>query len=261
MTENASVNQTRITYIGGPTALIEIGKLRFITDPTFDPTGTEFPRYKKLAGPALDMEQVGKVHAVLLSHDQHPDNLDNAGRAFLKQAERVLTTRAGARRLGGNAVGLDPWQAIDLDAGDGNRIKVTATPARHGPEGSESVTGDVTGFVLSWDGQKNGVLYISGDTVWYEGVAQVRREFTVGTALLHLGAVEIQSSGLGRQTMSGEDAARAARALNIRTLIPIHYEGWTHYRESRDEINRAFVQAGIDQVIWLQPGRAQVIDS
>jgi L-ascorbate metabolism protein UlaG (beta-lactamase superfamily) len=262
MTEKTGVDQMRITYIGGPTALIEIGRLRVITDPTFDPAGTEFPRYKKLAAPALDANQVGIVDAVLLSHDQHPDNLDSAGRAFLKRAGQVLTTSAGARRLGGNAVGLDPWQAIELDARDGRQITVTATPARHGPEGSESVTGDVVGFVLSWDQQKNGVLYISGDTVWYDGVAQVGRKFAVGTALLHMGAVQIESLGLSQLTMSAEDAARAARALHVRRLIPIHYQGWTHYRESRAEIHRAFVEAGVDQqALWLEPGEPRVIDS
>lgn len=31
-----------ITHIGGPTALIEIGSLRILTDPTFDPAGTRY---------------------------------------------------------------------------------------------------------------------------------------------------------------------------------------------------------------------------
>jgi L-ascorbate metabolism protein UlaG (beta-lactamase superfamily) len=33
----------RITYIGGPTALIEFGGLRLLTDPTFDPAGSTYP--------------------------------------------------------------------------------------------------------------------------------------------------------------------------------------------------------------------------
>lgn len=32
-----------ITYIGGPTALLEMRGLRFLTDPTFDLAGTEYP--------------------------------------------------------------------------------------------------------------------------------------------------------------------------------------------------------------------------
>ncbi len=36
--------QTTITYLGGPTYLIEIGSFRFLSDPGFDPEGNAFPR-------------------------------------------------------------------------------------------------------------------------------------------------------------------------------------------------------------------------
>ena len=92
-----------ITLIGGPTALIEAGGFRFLTDPTFDPAGGDYamPRVtlRKTAGPMLSADAVGPIDVVLLSHDQHADNLDRAGREFLPKAGRVLTTVAGAERL------------------------------------------------------------------------------------------------------------------------------------------------------------------
>src|SRR5216117_1907129 len=93
-----------ITLIGGPTALIEIDGFRLLTDPTFDAPGAyQLPHVKleKLTGPAFSAEKIGEVDAVLLSHDQHADNLDHSGRDFLEAAKRVLTTEAGAKRLGG----------------------------------------------------------------------------------------------------------------------------------------------------------------
>src|SRR5204863_4866711 len=93
-----------ITLVGGPTALIEIDGFRLLTDPTFDGPGAyQLPHVKleKLSGPALNAEDIGYVDAVLLSHDQHSDNLDHSGKDFLRQAKRVLTTEAGAKRLGG----------------------------------------------------------------------------------------------------------------------------------------------------------------
>src|SRR5437868_4115072 len=93
-----------LTLIGGPTVLIEIGGLRLLTDPTFDAPG-DYPSgsvtLRKLTGPALHPGDIGPIDAVLLSHDQHFDNLDHAGRAFLPQAKKTLTTPAGAQRLGG----------------------------------------------------------------------------------------------------------------------------------------------------------------
>jgi L-ascorbate metabolism protein UlaG (beta-lactamase superfamily) len=103
----------RVTYVGGPTGLLELGGLRLLTDPTFDPVGSEYPTpvyvLRKTQGPALDPATLGPIDIVLLSHDHHFDNLDHAGRRALATAGLVLTTLAGADRLGGNAIGLTPW--------------------------------------------------------------------------------------------------------------------------------------------------------
>ena len=86
-----------ITLIGGPTALILAGGFRFLTDPTFDPPGDYVLPHvtlRKTLGPALPADGIGQVDVVLLSHDQHADSLDRAGRAFLPKARHVLTTVA-----------------------------------------------------------------------------------------------------------------------------------------------------------------------
>jgi L-ascorbate metabolism protein UlaG (beta-lactamase superfamily) len=147
------MSELTITLIGGPTALIEVGGFRLLTDPTFDGPGEyRLPHVtlKKTSRPALTAQDIGHVDAVLLSHDQHSDNLDNSGKGFLAQADRVLTTVAGAKRLGGGIEGLQPWDMAQLTKPDGRAITVTATPARHGPAGIEPLSGDVIGFVLSF---------------------------------------------------------------------------------------------------------------
>ena len=79
-----------ITLIGGPTALLEIDGVRIVTDPTFDAPGSyQLPHVtlEKLEGPALTADSVGEIDAVLLSHDQHADNLDHSGKEFLAKAK------------------------------------------------------------------------------------------------------------------------------------------------------------------------------
>ena len=73
-----------ITHIGGPTTLIEIGGWRLLTDPTFDSPGRRYTfgwgsASRKLHGPSIPAADIGRIDAVLLSHDHHADNLDDAG--------------------------------------------------------------------------------------------------------------------------------------------------------------------------------------
>lgn len=235
-----------ITYIGGPTALLELGGLRLLTDPTFDPAGATYPTgpytLHKTQGPALPPDALGHLDAVLLSHDHHWDNLDRAGRALLERVGAVLTTPAGAERLGGRARGLAPWQSIDLPTPAGAVVRVTGTPARHGPVDGDR--GPVTGFVLT-TAATPGAVYLSGDTVWCEGVAEVARRFPVRTALLFLGAARVMEVGPAHLTFTAEEAVEAARAFADALIIPLHYEGWAHFTESRPAIARAFAAAGL----------------
>ncbi|WP_326574135.1 MBL fold metallo-hydrolase [Streptomyces sp. NBC_00481] len=254
----------RLTHIGGPTTLIEIGGLRLLTDPTFDPPGRRYAfgwgtSSRKTAGPALSAAELPPVDAVLLTHDHHGDNLDDAGRALLPGTETVLTTPSGARRLGGNARGLAPWDTWKLSSCDGTTVEVTATPARHGPPLSRPVVGEVTGFALGWPGQRYGVLWISGDTVLFEGVREVGRRLTVGTALLHLGGVGFPVTGPLRYTMTAAEAVSVCRLLRPRTVVPVHYEGWSHFREARAAVERTLSEAPAavrDVFRWLPMGTA-----
>jgi L-ascorbate metabolism protein UlaG (beta-lactamase superfamily) len=239
--------EIQLTYIGGPTLMIQFGGLRILTDPTFDPPGGEYTTgpvtLHKLSGPAVTPESLGPIDLVLLSHDHHFDNLDHAGRALLPRVSRVLTTPEGAARLGGNAVGLAPWQSVDVAASPGRTVRITGTPARHGPAGMNR--GPVTGFVLDSPGAPGGPIYVSGDTVWYEGVEEVARRFRICTAILFMGAARVDAVGPSNLTMTAEEAIQAARAFEEATIIPIHFEGWAHFSESRNEIQSAFEQASL----------------
>ena len=249
----------KVTHIGGPTALIEIGGWRLLTDPTFDEPGRRYSfgwgtSSRKVAGPAIPRSELGSIDAVLLTHDHHDDNLDDAGRALLPSAGVVVTTASGARRLGGGAVGLTPWETTRLEAPGKSTIEITATPCRHGPPLSHPLVGDVIGFALAWDG--NGV-WITGDTVLYDGIRSVADRLEIATVLLHLGGVRFPVTGPLRYTMTARDAVELCRLIRPRAMIPIHYEGWSHFREGRDAIERELASAPEDvrrRFRWLPIG-------
>ncbi|TDO52699.1 L-ascorbate metabolism protein UlaG (beta-lactamase superfamily) [Kribbella sp. VKM Ac-2527] len=259
------MTDVRITHIGGPTTLIEIEGWRLLTDPTFDPPGRRYTfgwgsASTKMSGPTVAVADLPPIDAVLLTHDQHADNLDDAGRALLPAVGTVITTAVGARRLG--AVGLTPWSVHSLRKPGLPTLEITATPCRHGPPFSRRITGDVVGFALRWEGQEHGILWISGDTVLYDGLRQVGDRFDVGTVLLHLGAVQFGITGPLRYTMSGPDGVELCRQLRPRTVLPVHYEGWSHFTQGRDTIEQAFAAAPADvstSLSWLPTGTSVTV--
>jgi len=191
---------------------------------------------------------------VLLSHEHHFDNLDHAGRRMLAGAAVIVTTVAGAPRVGKSALGLAPWDSYEMPTRDGRVLRITATPARHGPHGGDR--GPVLGFVLAYTDRPNPVVYISGDTVWREDVAEVSRRFQPAVALLFAGAASVREVGPAHLTFTAAEAVEAARAFAHGLIVPLHVEGWAHFAESRAEIDLAFHAAGLtDRLRWPPAGR------
>jgi L-ascorbate metabolism protein UlaG (beta-lactamase superfamily) len=247
-----------ITLIGGPTVMIEIDGIRLVTDPTFDPPGPHpsgAVKLEKTEGPALSAEEVGPVDAVLLSHDQHVDNFDRAGRRFAENAKVVLTTDAANRRLGGNSVGLKPWRSYRL--GGRNGLTVVATPARHGPPGAERTLGDVTGFVVQSAAKKD-LIYVTGDTVFYDGVAEVARRYKPDVVIAFAGAA--RTRGPFNLTMGNNDLLELASVFRGARIMTVHNRGWKHFTEGPDSVAAAAeIFAPQGQVQSLVPGRKWVL--
>jgi L-ascorbate metabolism protein UlaG (beta-lactamase superfamily) len=239
---------------GGPTATFSLGGRRFLTDPTFDPPG-EYPlgtrSLIKTAPPAGTPADAGPVDVVLLSHDQHPDNLDNAGRAFAASAPLVLSTPLAAGRLEGTVTGLAPWDHVDLPRTDGGGdLRITAVPAQHGPDGTEHLTGPVTGFVLTGDGLP--MVYVSGDNASLRVVEEIAARFpAIDVALLFGGRARTPLLGDNNLTLDAADMVAAARILGEPTVVPVHVDSWAHFTEGLDDVRAAFDRAGLGEKLYV----------
>lgn len=230
----------RLTPLGGPTVLLETGEVRLLADPTFDPAG-EYPigsrRLVKTAGAVWTAQQVGMVDAVLLSHDQHPDNLDHGGRAYVATAPLTLTTPTAASRLDGVTAGLAPWESRQVGG-----VTVTAVPAQHGPDGTEHLTGPVTGFVLAAPAGHH--VYVSGDNASLRIVGDIARRFPdIDVAVLFAGAARTPLVD-GYLTLTSEDAVKAAGLLGWPRVLPAHTDGWAHFTQNGASLRAAFASAG-----------------
>lgn len=249
-----------IRLIGGPTVVIEIGGLRLLTDPTFDGPRT-FEEggatvVTKLVGPAVTIEEIGAVDAVLQSHDEHPDNLDDAGRGVLARATTVLTTPDGAQRLGGGARGLAPWDTTTVTGADGQEVTITAVPAQHGPTpDADAVSGHVIGFLIADPAGTR--VYVSGDNASVDVVREiVARAGVPEVSVLFMGAASLPFLFDGDfVTLTAAQAAEAGGVLDGSVVVPAHLNGWSHYTDTEADVVRAFAAAGrADQLHLLGPG-------
>ena len=232
------MSTTTVTYIGGPTAVIEYAGLRIVTDPTFDEPRA-YDDLVKTAGPAIPRSELGTIDLVLLSHHEHKDNLDYEGLELLAQGVLTLsTTKAATDLFGGAVVGLDAWETNEI--GD---VRVMAVPALHGPPGSEARLGPVIGFVLQSAGEPT--IYVSGDNASIPLVEQIAGAVgPVDIAVLFAGAARIPQID-APLTLTSADAVAAARILGATRVIGLHTEDWEHFSETRAQLEAAFAGTGL----------------
>jgi len=258
----------QVSFIQVDTACIVININGFIivTDPAFDKEGTVYegprPLYKT-GSPKLQPEDIGPVDLVLLSHDQHKDNLDNAGREFIKTVKKVISTPEAVERLAqSNVTGLNEWESIDIATDKIPALRITATPCQHAPTQEQiKISGHVIGFMIQWEGQQKGALYISGDTVYFEGIEEIAKRFLVHTAILHVGKAGFPQINYMPLTFTTEMAIRTARLMKVQHFIPTHFEGWKHFNEQPEYLYDQVIHSDIkEKLLWLKPGLPTVID-
>ncbi|NEW40099.1 MBL fold metallo-hydrolase [Nocardia cyriacigeorgica] len=235
-------------HVGGPTLRLRYAGLTWLTDPTFD-APRDYPglvTLHKLAGPAVSPEQVGPVDVVLLSHDEHADNLDISGREFVATVPIVLSTPGAAERMNG-VRGLRDWETYTV-----REVEVTSVPALHGPEGCEPFSGIVTGFVLRAAGEPT--VYVSGDNASVDVVREiVERVGHIDVAVLNVGAANVGRFGDADATLNARTALQAAEILGEAVIVAVHGEGWAHFSETLDHLGRTFEYAGRRDQLVIPP--------
>ncbi|MEK8141792.1 MBL fold metallo-hydrolase [Streptomyces sp. M10(2022)] len=200
----------------------------------------------KTAPASATPADLGRIDVVLLSHDEHDDNLDTSGRALLADVPLTLTTPSGA---GGWAAPHAP-EGLGVHRAGPPRRRHDHRHRRPGPARSraradlEPVVGEVVGFVLSGDGLPT--VYISGDNAQLSLVREIAERFgPVDTAVLFAGAVRTPVLDRSLLTLDSAQAAEAARILGARRIVPVHFDSWAHFTEGRDELVAAFAGAGL----------------
>jgi hypothetical protein len=71
-----------------------------------------------------------------------------------------------------------------------------------------------------------------------------------------MGAAKVAAVGPWPLTLTTADAVEAARAFGNAAIVPLHFEGWEHFSETRADVEAAFQRAGLaSRLRWPERGR------
>lgn len=199
----------RIVFVGHATVLIELERVRLLTDPLLRGGVAHLRRQ----APLVEEGVFADPDAVLISH-MHHDHLDLASlRRLGHKTPLIVPTGAGTwLRSRGFAA------TTELSVGEAARVgalTVTAVEARHDNRRLGGPRAEPLGYLVS--GRRT--VYFAGDTALYADMSNLP------TSSLDVALLPVSGWGptLGPGHMDPLDAARAVSLMQPRLAIPVHW--------------------------------------
>jgi L-ascorbate metabolism protein UlaG (beta-lactamase superfamily) len=201
---------TRVTWLGHATVLVQLpsGPNRTGLNILIDPFIEHNPKYPK----SFTLPE--KIDYILLTHG-HMDHIADAVPVAQKHGATVVAIFELAAYMAGKGVastiGMNIGGTVQLPG-----VAVTMVEAKHSSSMQEGdvflYLGDAAGLVLTIvDGP---VLYHAGDTAVFRDMELIHELYAPEVAMLPIG---------GHFTMGPKEAALAARYLEPKAILPLHW--------------------------------------
>ena len=258
-------NTGTVQFIGTATVIIRFQGFTILTDPNFLHKGEHVHlgyglTAQRKTNPAISFEDLPPIDLVVLSHF-HDDHFDKKVQERLKRSTPIVSTKEAGERLKRmgftHTFGLSTWDRVEVSKGT-SRLRITATPGRHGPAGVAILLPKTMGSVLDFGANAQAPdyrMYISGDTLVYDDIRAIPQRFpNIDLALLHLGGTRIL--GVVKVTMDGRDGVRMMQVVRPKKTVPIHYNDYDVFKSPLEEFAREVEAAGLAKdVVYLSHGQ------
>lgn len=244
------MGQVRITWLGHASIMLE-GEKTILLDPWIE------------GNPACDrsLADFTEVDFVCVTHG-HDDHLGDAIALCTQTEATLICTPEIAIYVGKHGIEYDKG-SCPLNIGGTCRqdgVEINMVNALHTSEilGKEFQTdgtvmpgSGAVGYVVRIGGGP--AVYFAGDTGVFGDMALIRELYTPDAAILPVG---------GKYTMGIREAAVAARLLQPRVLVPIHYDTFPNQPADLEELARQVGHTSPDtRVVPLRPGETHAMEA
>jgi L-ascorbate metabolism protein UlaG (beta-lactamase superfamily) len=236
----------RLTLVRSATLILELVGKRILVDPMLDEAGARPPiegTGNQVANPTVPLpfpaeEVVSGIDAVVVTH-RHRDHLDASAEELLPRNVPVFCQPEDEEAL--RALGLDARAVVNELDWEG--LAIARTPARHGSGRMAELLAPVSGFVLD-------DLYLAGDTVWYEEIADTIERHRPRVAVVNAAGAEFIEGGL---IVMGIDDVREV-VERVPVVVAVHMEALNHCF-----LTRAALRAALPTVLVPEDGELVVV--
>jgi L-ascorbate metabolism protein UlaG (beta-lactamase superfamily) len=213
----------RLWWLGQSGFLVQWKRSHLLLDPYLSDSltkkyvATDKP-HVRMTERIIDPSRLDFIDVVTSSHN-HTDHLDaeTLGPLLKANPRIVMVAPAANRDFIANRLGVDSSFPVGLRDGESAQIgpfQFTAVPAAH-----DDLTPECVGYLIQFGPWR---IYHSGDTLLYEGMADRLRPFNIDVALLPINGRAPERRVAGN--LNGSEAARLAKSMGARLVIPCHYE-------------------------------------
>ena len=233
----------RLWWLGQSGFLLQWQGIHILLDPYLSDSLTR--KYHQTDKPhvrmtalAIEPARLSFVDIATVSHN-HTDHLDSETLCpILEQNSKLsLVIPEANRAFVAERLKVEPSRPIGLD--DGTSVEIAGVQFNGVASAHESLDRDefgrakYLGYVLQFG---NRTLYHSGDTVRYDGMVERLRPFEIDVALLPINGRAPDRRVPGN--LFGSEAARLAKDVAAKLVIPCHYEMFEFNTASPQEFVR-----------------------
>ncbi|MCQ2744155.1 MAG: MBL fold metallo-hydrolase [bacterium] len=242
----------KLHQIRNATLILEYNGKRILIDPMFAPK-EEYPPITKKAWPFFDLPMSPKdiiknIDAVIITH-LHIDHFDKFAQDILPKGIKIFVQDLFDK----NALEKEHFNNIEIITSEGvdfEEIKLFKTDCIHGIKAvvepfflANGMRWEAMGVVFKSDNEP--VLYLAGDTIWYDGVKEAIDIHKPKYIILNTSGAEVGMSE--KIIMNTEDIKELHNYYAEGILIGSHMDNVGHAAISRADIR----QSEVNEYIYL----------